>query len=324
MKTTTPARGFTLTELLVTLAIIALLLALLIPAVQGSRESARKAQCKSNLRQIGLALNNYESVYGMWPAAGLPKVTSWHVALLPFIDQSALFHRVNFSPSPGSNPADSIAHVPIRLYLCPSDPAPEVFSAAITVAATNYLGNSGSGLMANGYDGMFSHMSPWNPDEYPEGPVKLSEVTDGTSATAAVAEVMHSDNRSTDRLRLVFNTPTAFATAEIDQFKATCLGIPESPTTHGWRGTGQLHGWRWTFGEIGFSTYNHMLPPMQPSCNNGTGVQDGIYTASSLHGSNINLLFADGHVQSVSSGIDRAVWASIGSRNGSEAVQPQF
>lgn len=322
MKKSVPTRGFTLTELMVTLAILTLLLALLLPAVQRSRESARNAQCKSNLRQIGVALSNYESVHGMWPAAGLPKVTSWHVALLPFIGQSELFQRVNFSPVPPGNPADTISHVPIRLYLCPSDPAPEVFSAAITVAATNYLGNSGTGLMVSGYDGMFSHMTPWNPDAFPEGPVRLSDVIDGTSTTAAVGEVMHSDNRSTDRLRLVFNTPTTFATAEVKQFKAMCLGIPESPTTYGWRGTGQLHGWRWTFGEIGFSTYNHMLPPMQPSCNNGTGVQDGIYTASSLHGLNINLLFADGHVQPVSARIDQSVWTSLGSRNGSEAVQP--
>lgn len=314
-------RGFTLVELLVTIGVIALLLALLLPAVQSAREVARRSQCKSNLHQIGLALQNYESIHGMWPAASFQWSTSWHVAILPQLDQMALFQQVRFSEFsdiPLILPADPITGSVVPTLLCPSDPAPQVSEQR---ASTNYLGNSGRGRAINGFDGMFSHAGTTTYAQYPEGYVRLASVTDGLSTTAAVAEVLHSylPPGDKERLRIVWNTPAE--TSDVALFRKTCSSIPREPSVYGWDGNPMAHGWQWTFGEIGFSTYNHMLPPFQPSCFNGTSVQDGIYSAASAHHSVANVLFADGHVEAVSMNIDAALWSGLGSRNGSETIQ---
>src|ERR1700754_928007 len=104
--------GFTLIELLVVIAIIAILIALLLPAVQQAREAARRAQCKNHLKQMGLAMHNYQDTYNMFPAESLmvhnpinspglgaraPRNFSWVCAILPYIDQAPLYNQINFS-----------------------------------------------------------------------------------------------------------------------------------------------------------------------------------------------------------------------------------
>jgi len=312
-------RGFTLIELIVAMGVVALLIGFIAPAVQAARENARRAECRSNLKQIGLALQNYDANHGMFPACGV-NLVSWHVSLLPFIDQAAVYHQVDYS---ANEPAAAIAHVVVRPYLCVSDSAPEVFRGDIAFAATSYLGNSGAGVFARGFDGVFQHFQPVFPNQYPEGPVRLGDVTDGSSTTAAVSEVLHSvGGAPTNRLRVVWNLPASYGVNEADAFRNACMAIPPEPRIAGWKGSPIQHGWSWVQGEIGFSTYNHALAPSQPSCFNGSQVQLGIYTAASAHHGIVNTLFCDGHVQLVSPEIHRSVWEAIGTRNGSESVSP--
>src|SRR5271156_366878 len=104
-------RGFTLIELLVVIAIIAVLIGLLLPAVQQAREAARRTQCKNNLKQIGLALSNYELTFNTFSdatgpsgnsSAAVSAITTWNLSILPFIDQATIFNQWDFNSLPGS------------------------------------------------------------------------------------------------------------------------------------------------------------------------------------------------------------------------------
>src|SRR5688572_25384501 len=124
--------AFTLVELLVVIAIIGVLVALLLPAVQAAREAARRMQCSNNLKQLALALHNYEGTYKTFPPAGIDSnQMSWVVMLLPFIEQQPLFGNFNFTQGSWNafNRIAVVQGVKIQGLRCPSAPRDTHFSA---------------------------------------------------------------------------------------------------------------------------------------------------------------------------------------------------
>ncbi|HQU43369.1 MAG TPA: DUF1559 domain-containing protein, partial [Pirellulales bacterium] len=178
-------RGFTLIELLVVIAIIGVLVALLLPAVQAARESARRAQCTDSLKQIGLALHQYHECTLHFPAGYLTAVASdgtelgpgwgWASYLLPDLEQAPLEERINWGLDIG-NARNLFARTTVLpLFLCPSDPAPKSFTVdgtSTVVAYGNYVavnGNQGVSDAAAINDGAFLRDQWFRPANFLDG-----------------------------------------------------------------------------------------------------------------------------------------------------------
>jgi prepilin-type N-terminal cleavage/methylation domain-containing protein/prepilin-type processing-associated H-X9-DG protein len=190
-------RGFTLIELLVVIAIIAVLIGLLLPAVQKVRDAATRASCANNLRQLGLALHQYHDSYRALPPGvnnqrvlppGVPRdraQTSWHVRLLPYVEQEALAQDALRSaglPLPITGPAPGAPHQGLRtvvsVFGCPSDGRVRSLynDDGLDVALTSYVGVQGRNRAR--VDGVLF----W------ESNVRIADITDGASCTLAVGE----------------------------------------------------------------------------------------------------------------------------------------
>jgi prepilin-type N-terminal cleavage/methylation domain-containing protein/prepilin-type processing-associated H-X9-DG protein len=298
--------GFTIIELLVAVGIIGLLAAVLIPAVMRSRGAAERIACSSNLKQLALAVANYESTWRVYPH-GL----TFKYDLLPYLDQSAI-HAARGAPDPV---APWVAREPIKgaaipLYLCPSDPDTLIWMEA----SANYAGCFGSGVLPDGMNGIFGYWPPFSNPSYPSAPVEASDVVDGLSNTVALSELLVANGNADAPLRTIYQLPRSYGSNERDALADFCESIPDSPTAFGYVGNPLARGRPWYHGEIGSGMYNHILPPNRPSCNNQTHRTTGAMTAASLHPGGVNAAFGDGRVEFISNTIDRTAWRASGSR----------
>lgn len=185
--------GFTIIELLVTIAIIGILMAIAVPAVQKARESARSSQCKNNLRQFGIGLSGHESTYGKLPPGRDAQHGwnhSWATAILPYLEQAELYEMYDWKQAWDAPTNESVADADVRIFRCPS--ALDDWNGK-----TDYGGNYGSSLtgLKPGFQSGFAWESgtlpPINiqmPGIYRHGAVRYGEVRDGASQTFLVLE----------------------------------------------------------------------------------------------------------------------------------------
>jgi prepilin-type N-terminal cleavage/methylation domain-containing protein len=213
---TSQGNGFTLVELLVVIAIIGVLVALLLPAVQAARESARRMQCQANLKQIGLALHNYEQSLGTFPAGIIQQQAdpqfvaggtaantvnnteswAWGALLLPYIEQTALAEQAGVARGALLQNAVAQANTPLKVYRCPSDGgAPKVrVNVPFTVrfapwALSNYKASCGPrNCGISGSDGLFWRSNAPGEGGTPNG-LAFRQIEDGTSNTIAIGEI---------------------------------------------------------------------------------------------------------------------------------------
>ena len=311
-----PRHAFTLIEMLVVVSITGVLMALLMSAVQTAREVARRGRCQNNLRQIGLALANYQGAVGVYPfgvgGAGPRGYTSrWSAQsqLLPYLEQSSLFHALNFSGVPWvgdknfSAPNVSAIATEIELFLCPSDP--DETGDPYDLGHNSYRACAGTRPynLTGKNDGAFWYQSAVAP----------RAVRDGMSTTAMFSErCLGSVSRPDPKGDYYLSNPSDEACTGVDG-----MPMPRFPSPV------ELSGGRWADGNVFYTRYEHIVVPNKNSCllgGNEDYVGPVVVTATSRHPGGVNVLFGDGSVRFVKGSIDLAVWRGLATIAGGELL----
>lgn len=349
--------AFTLVELLVVIAIIGMLVAILLPAVQSARGSARKTQCTNNIRQLGLAFQNHHDAKGFFPESQLGSgvadghggcrggMYSWHAKVLPFIEENALFDSIDFT----KNMADSCtagedgtisqlhpnavaAASEVAVFLCPSDGATgnnAIVMGSSNPASDNYAANAGWPTATTGvnggqetpmrYNGLVTLQNPARPsvETLARSPVRMRNVTDGLSKTAAISErlIQTAADRSAilegdERLKS-FHITTANRTLPDMVKRCNASSTHADAQQSAYLGRAWISGWSPTG-----ATYRHLKTPNTTNCHFGDSFTSGefLVTPSSDHYGGVNVAMADGHVKFVTDDVDPLIWWSLGNR----------
>lgn len=329
-------RGFTLIELLVVITIIAILLALLLPAIQAVRSAAYRIQCSNNLKNIALAAHNYHAANETFPMGRYRKTCMWsqHARLLPFLEQHIVYDMIDWKRCPGNRENKTARETHLEVFRCPADPNNLTGNHGANQPGwgkNNYKGNAGSDT------GRYRNRKEQNNGIFVTNRfIAIKHIGDGTSHTVLFSEMCvgdGDDRKSTsqsDWFRITDGLQTADAVYNIC-YKQLWQG-------DAWRqmkGASQQisrSGRNWTWGNYIPARYNHVMPPNTLSCAMGSGGRldakvnnaGGATTASSWHGSGVYIAMVDGSIHFISNEVDLSVWRGIGTRDGGEGVPDEF
>jgi type II secretory pathway pseudopilin PulG len=330
--------GFTVIELLVAIGIAMLLMALIVPAVQTARESARRLQCSDRLRQIMLATQAFESSRQHFPeysSAGTDLQGQWHydrcplVAILPFIDQAEVYQRVDHNDiginATGYTPPGGLVAgnqqfmaLSIPLYRCPSD--------RTQPGSCNYRANLGTGAnwsTSPPRPPFSACFDPKNGNGAFQNPTSLhaGDFADGLSNTAFYCERVIGDGDGTrfDPWRDSSQVTDPWPHCTAAELATTCRAIAGIAPKHA-----SFTGFTWFYASKAQTAYDHILAPNSriPDCaRDDTGVigaTNSAIAARSPHSGIVNAVMGDGSVRNVSETIDLDVWHALGTRKGKD------
>ena len=310
-KQTLDRRAFTLIELLVVIAIIAILIALLVPAVQKVRAAAARAQCQNNLKQIGLALNNFHGQFKVFPPGALRSpatgtvgpfykrfgVTangvrhSWALFILPYIEQDALFKQYKINSDWAAAVNQAARETPVSIFVCPASAGahPRMNVSSVKAAGTDYAPNNAYGAaleslglvdVSTDRNGILQVNKAWS----------IPEIRDGTSNTFLVSE----------------------CAGRPDEWRAGGLAIVNGQTDGGWADHNNEYI---THGFDGAGTAS------PGACHTNCTNNNEVY---SFHTSGANHAFADGSVRFIPASMDIRQFVRLITRTGDEVAPSDF
>jgi prepilin-type processing-associated H-X9-DG protein len=297
-------RGFTLFELLVLLALLAILLGLLLPAVARVRMAARRTEDQSLLRQLGRACRMYHDVNGALPPGVDANHFSATARVLPYIAQDNVYKLIHFDKDLDDRANDQARALVVKMFLSPGDP---ILAAKKETGATNYPMSAGSKHSLEDNDGVF----------FKESKVRFADVTDGLSNTLMAGETLKGDG----------------GTKGIDVNRQHVLlkegdlkGLKDEAGVKDFKDNKNIAGDRcasWMDGRFLQGTFTATRKLNDPRPDVSCGGAGGLSALRSLN-VQVNVLFCDGSVRSLRTGMEMDVLKALATRNGGEAIRNDF
>lgn len=330
-------RAFSLVEVVVVIAVIGVLTSLLLPAVMRARESVRRTQCMNNIRQVGVALQEFESTYQRYPYAagrGYMRGYSPLTELLPYLEQDAVYNAINFTPvDRDSGSIDwseyeaqraRFSRVRIDVFLCPSDP----YSRGSEFGGTNYRINMGTHATWGCHPVDHGPPDPPGGDGFfygtrarqPSSGGRTGAMRDGLSNTVAFAErlVGTASRAPYPEGNYFVAGPTAGeACWSRDDWIRRCRAI-----TRDHRPVITTMGHGWLYSDYESTNYNHILAPNSPVPDCGERYH-GVVTSRSWHRGGVNVSMGDAQARFISEEIDLKVWRALGTRASGDIVDAE-